>query len=76
MNFKKPKQQVAQDAANRAQNIIMNSLSVHNNGNVGGIGYSITTAISDGIKEAILSMMDDMYTDQEFEEDIGLRDKK
>ena len=75
MNFKKPKEQVAQDAAWRAFNRIQSNLVQHNNGNVSGIGYNISQAISDGIKEAILSMMEDVYTDAEFEEDLGLTKK-
>lgn len=72
MYLKKSKQQIASDAASRARNLITSQLHQHNNGNLGGIGHSIANAVEDGIREAISSMMEDIYTDAEFEKDIGL----
>jgi hypothetical protein len=75
MNFKKPKEQVAADAAQAAYVKIQYQLQQINNGNVGQVGYAVTQAVADGVGAAILSMMKDMYTDQEFEEDIGIGDR-
>ena len=75
MKFKKPKEQVASDAANKAYNKIQSKLAQMHHNSMSTMGYDITQAISDGIREAILSMIEDTYTDQEFEQDIGLRDK-
>jgi uncharacterized protein YjgD (DUF1641 family) len=76
MNFKKPKEQIASDAANRAYNKIQTNLAQMHNNSMSMMGYTVSQAISDGIREAILSMVEDTYTDQEFEQDIGLRDKQ
>ena len=76
MNFKKPREQVAKDAAHKAFNAIQSNMHQHNNGNLSGIGYSISQAVQMGIEEAIKSMIEDMYTDVEFEEDLQLRDKR
>lgn len=75
MNFKKPKEQVARDAANRAQAAITYNLRMQGGGNLSSVGYVVTQAITEGINVAILSMIEDVYTDVEFEEDLNLRNK-
>jgi len=75
MNFKKPKNQVALDASWAAYNQINYQLIQINNGNIGNVGFVISEAIRVGIEEAIKSMLDDIYTDAEFEEDLGLAEK-
>ena len=75
MNFKRPKHEVASDASWRAMYAIQEQLNQINNGNIVNVGSTVTNAIRMGIEQALLSMMDDIYTDAEFEEDMGLKDK-
>jgi hypothetical protein len=77
MNFKKPKEEVAADAAQRAMYTIqtqLHQLTYGGSFEPSSVTYILTQAISLGIKEAMLSMMEDVYTDAEFEQDIGLKD--
>jgi hypothetical protein len=73
MNFKKPIEQVAQDAAyeafNKASSMIGNTAYTP----PGQLGQNISMAIQEGVKAALLSMMQQVYTDAQFEEDIKLR---
>lgn len=77
MMFKKPKQDVIDGAHGAAMN------SVYANLNSGTFVHStpsswavpIQSAIELAIRKAIESLVNDMYTDDEFEEDIGLREK-
>ena len=80
MNFKKPKEQVIRDAETAANIRLSNAM--------GDIKYNISIkpehlqildqlqwSIATAIGTAIRSVVDDMYTDQDFEEDMTLRDK-
>jgi len=75
MNFKKSKNQVVNDATAAAHSRISYSLQQVNNGNISNVGDVVRQAIIDAIGEAIRSLVNDTYTDQEFEEDMTLRDK-
>jgi hypothetical protein len=79
MNFKKPKQQVLDEAQMRAEDrirgVLRNTLFQGASMDPNSTINLLTFAISQGIAEALKSMMENVYTDQEFEEDIGLRDK-
>jgi hypothetical protein len=80
MNFKKPKEHVIADAQIAAENILA---SAFNNLKYGYRSNSIDStldqiqyAVSTAIASSIRSLVENTYTDQEFEEDIGLKDKK
>ena len=75
MNFKKPKHQVIQDASWNAYNAIQYNLMQMYSGPITNIGPMVSEAIRIGIEQALTSMINDIYTDAEFEEDINLRDK-
>lgn len=79
MNFKKPRRQVLDEAQKVAEDRIrsmMYSITGHGASmDPNSVVNTLTMAVSFGIAGALESMMDNVYTDQEFEEDIGLRDK-
>jgi hypothetical protein len=73
MNFNKPKHQVINDAHIRAMEAVnynMNQLAFTQTGSVKDV---VGRAISDGIRAAIDSLVNDTYTDEQFEQDIGLK---
>ena len=79
MNFKKPKQRVLDEAWIAAENMIRHTLRAQipygptmNHDNMINM---VTIAVAGGIREALMVVVDNIYTDAEFEEDIGLRDK-
>jgi hypothetical protein len=80
MNFKKPKQQVIEDASYAASNEISSAFSnIKSNymyTNAGSVIDNMQYAISSGIRKAVESIVNNTYTDEEFEEDINLRDKQ
>ena len=84
MNFKTSKNQVVDNATHRAEYIMrrMTEEMRHNRydpyggggsayGNLGRMEHMVVLAI----REAIMSVVDDIYTDEEFEQDLGLTDK-
>ena len=79
MNFKKPKQEVINDAYNAANGMIYSAfenvkygyVQNTNSSNIDALRHGIT----EGIRMAIQSLVENTYTDQEFEEDMGLKDK-
>ena len=79
MNFKKPKEEVINEAWMAAEGVLQEAF----NGLKHGVMYSNTNSnidsikfgISEGIRRAIESLVENTYTDQEFEEDLQLRDK-
>ena len=75
MNFKKPKQQLASEASWRAYNKITSNLNSLQYSNQTGFAPIIAEAVRDGIEEALNSLIENIYTDQDFEEDLTLRDK-
>lgn len=79
MMLKKPKQQVLDEIYNAAESKIrynlQNNLGAGLQMNVGSVTYAIQQAIADAVREGFSVMIDNIYTDAEFEEDIGLREK-
>jgi len=79
MNFKKPKEVVINEAWSAANATISQAFDSLKYGYVNNSGSSnidsIKFAISHGIRNAIESLVENTYTDQEFEEDIQLRNK-
>lgn len=77
MNFKKSPQEIYEEILWRAQDAIHNSFY-----SIDPYGYSqpgpnmhhLTYAMSQGIAEAFKVMMENTYTDADFEKDIGLKD--
>lgn len=78
MNFKKPKNLVADDARNAAQQAAQHTLAQLTYGGANNSPYGVTNivaqAIAEGIRAGIESVIKDMYTDVEFEQDLTLRD--
>jgi hypothetical protein len=79
MMFKKPKQDVLDEifmvVDNKINYTLQSNLGSSININTGSVSYAIKQAIAEGIREAFSVMIDNVYTDAEFEEDIGLREK-
>lgn len=74
MNFKKPKQEVLNEIQARAQQAMQYELSgMHMMIDTNSFVWQLQTAISKGIAEGFKVMMENQYTDQEFEQDIGLK---
>lgn len=77
MNFKKPKQLVADDARNAAERAAHSTLAQLTYGGANNSPYGVTSivaqAIAEGLRAGIESVIKDMYTDAEFEEDLTLR---
>ena len=80
MNFKKPKDQVIYDADQAANNALYNGFSQLKNGMMGNTpGSNIDTiqyTIQRAIGEAIRSVVENVYTGEEFEDDIGIGSKQ
>jgi hypothetical protein len=78
MNFKKPKHQLLEEARQAAESQVRNTLTSGLPGMTMD-SYSVSgvfaRAISMGISEAVRVVIDNTYTDQEFEEDMDLRSK-
>jgi len=79
MNFKKPKHEVINDARYAASNVIssaFNNLKYNMMNNSGQSTIdSLQYAMTDAISMAIESVVNNVYTDEEFEQDLNLRDK-
>jgi hypothetical protein len=79
MNFKKPKQEVIDDATNEASYVISSAFQGIRNGYMNNGAQSniesMERAIIQGIRMAVTSLVMNTYTDLEFEEDIQLRSK-
>lgn len=77
MNFKKPKQEVLNKATTDAYSAINNQLSYikynYSDNSPKSIISSIEMAINEGIRAALTSIVEDIYTDEEFEKDLTLR---
>ena len=76
MNFKKPKEEVINEAFWAAQSQVGRTLSSrlgHHDPGPQSIRMAIEQAISDGIEAAVRSLVENTYTDQEFEQDLTLR---
>lgn len=85
MMFKKPKEKILQDIWTKAQaaaysnvyndynlqQIISTSLLVNQN----AMSSVIANAVGFAVQAALKEMIEQIYTDAEFEEDIGLREK-
>jgi len=84
MNFKVPKQQVIDNATYRAEYVMRrmcddmryrhDPYARHFGDHGGDLGHS-EHAVVMAIREAITSIVDDIYTDEEFEQDLGLTKK-
>jgi hypothetical protein len=75
MNFKKPKIDVINEAQTAAMGAMFNQLNMIKNGSVSSVAESIGYMVTYAIDAAIVSLVNNIYTDQEFEEDLTLRDK-
>jgi hypothetical protein len=73
MNYIKSRDEVLKEVKDRVYlTISYNMTNVHNQ-SMSNIGYTIQNAIADGITEGIKVLMENTYTDQQFEQDIKLR---
>jgi hypothetical protein len=80
MNFKKPKTEVIEDAVYAASteldsmvyNLKQGVMHSGPSSNIDTIHYGLTQAF----RKAIQSLVESTYTDQEFEEDIGIGENK
>ena len=76
MNFRRPKQEVinkAHNAAISAGQMYMPDFMHNSPDSVSQqLRNNINMAISNGIRAAIESLVNDTYTDEEFENDIGI----
>ena len=78
MNFKKPKDDVLNEARLQADvsfaNMLRSSLPCGNfdrDSVISAVGQAVSWAMHDALK----SLIDNIYTDADFEEDMNLRDK-
>lgn len=78
MNFKKPKDDVLNEARLQADvsfaNMLRSSLPYGNfdrDSVISAVGQAVSWAMHDALK----SLIDNIYTDADFEEDMNLRDK-
>lgn len=75
MMFRVNKALVAANAASTARSRIQYTMSQLNSSPMSSFSIHISQAIQEGIEAAIESLIKDIYTDAEFEEDMGLRNK-
>lgn len=75
MNFKKSKQDLGDAIYNAVSGEVYSRLSALHGQPMTGLGPVIAEAIACGARKAVEILMENTYTDQEFEEDIGLREK-
>ena len=84
MNFKKPKDDLINEVYYRVDNTLRHILHSHSPygygyGDPRGRGHpgdeAMLHAITYAVTEAIKVVIENTYTDQEFEEDLGLREK-
>lgn len=79
MNFKKSKEEVINNAQWAAKDALQNAITNikfngYNNSQINVLD-TLEAGIAHAIGQAIRSIVEDTYTDQEFEEDLMLRDK-
>lgn len=72
MNFKKSKQEVITDANIAAMNRVSAELSSYNYSQINSVQHTIERAITSGIEAAIRSLVDNIYTNDDFEKDLKL----
>jgi hypothetical protein len=82
MNFKKPKDEVVNDIYYRVESALRYTLESQSAYRYPGYGRSprdhdeaMVRAITVAITEAMRTLVDNVYTDAEFEEDLGLTKK-
>jgi len=80
MNFIKPKEQLLAEIRSNAEykirdTLLGSGLFGHNSFTNENVVNALTFAMSNGIAEATKTLIENIYTDQQFEEDIGLREK-
>jgi hypothetical protein len=79
MNFKKSKQELIMEVQSRSEAAIRNGL-MNSLPNMKLEPYSVadalTYSIGKGIREAIEVLVENTYTDCEFEEDMNLKDEE
>lgn len=73
MNFKKPKSEVIQDATKAAFSAIDNHMYNIQSGPINSIGNSVANMMKFAIDAAVVSLVNNVYTDEEFEKDLNLR---
>jgi len=85
MNFKKPKKDVVNEVYYRVDSSLRSSFyssmgpngpfGMYGPGNQGPVLEALMYAMTAAITEAVSTVIENTYTDAEFEEDIGLKDK-
>ena len=73
MNFKKPKRQVIDDAHAAAYSIVVSNLNQLHSSPMNSLHNTLERTIANAIEAAIASLVHDIYTDEEFEQDLNLR---
>lgn len=72
MMFKKPKDQLLGDIYNNCHHTVHSQLYSHY-GEVGLNAEILSSTIAMAIEEAFRTMIENQYTDDDFEKDIGLK---
>lgn len=73
MNFRRPKNEVISNANIAAMNAIQIRFNNLQYSQMSTVKDTVAYAMSEGIRAAIESLVNDTYTDEEFESDIGLK---
>jgi hypothetical protein len=72
MNYTKPKEKVLDEIRVNAFTAVSRNMGNLGNAPMTSVAYMIQSAITEGIVEAFKTMMNNTYTDQQFEEDTKL----
>ena len=73
MNFNRSKDEVITRANIKACDAVYGVLNNLQYSQIGSVQQTVALAITEGIRVAIESLVNDTYTDEEFEKDIGLK---
>ncbi len=76
MKFKKPIEQIEWDIQNRAEGAVRHAFQQiygYNGGMQQPISDALSRAIGQAVVEGFKTMMENQYTDEDFEQDIGLK---
>jgi 2-phosphoglycerate kinase len=73
MYLKKDKQQIALDAEMAARQSMQQNMAIGWNTQHGSIAGTLVDLISRAVGEGVRVALENVYTDEEFEKDIGLK---
>jgi hypothetical protein len=75
MNFKKSRDELGRLINAEVNTAVYSRLNSLAGQPMTSLGYIIAEAVAYGTQRAVEILMENTYTDQEFEEDIGLKEK-